>query len=658
MRPSLLLYLTANDDVQRVAVGPALAALAVAAGWRFECYYDRLALGRHFGGGETSGLRPGFAGGTPLAGGRHTDQLCRLAGQYPTVVVGDGRSAMWGPLADAGSEPLVDSDDPATIYEAVCRRLDRRPPDTVYVVDAEPRLVTGLQTAPYLAPEFLSGPPALGIELSADADALGRLTDIGVHRFVGLWPEPARSARFPVRLEQPSGDVALDTYASFTSDLAGRYAAWGSGVLLADPDLTAAQLSRIAHRRLIPLYGRPQRAILQRAAASIRRAEEPVLGRQYDDDDFVELGRLGHGLQVVDPGPPFEASPGLAAALPRDIASAVEPADAELAGWADEGRILVTLCLWAGMIREVDAIPRLLDLVLDTGLRAGLIVTTETIRAGDALLPLAVEVDRGGLLGRLEPVLGSTGHGVAAEWDLPDGVLADRLVSACRSFAELPAPLRPRGWWPLLDTPLRRSVPPPVRLDGHPRLLFTRRAEVHVEGAEAAGGGGSRVHARRLAGEIVRRAGAEALFGERRPFDGRRPGAFEPRIGAAVADCGLEYMFTKAGFGRQRVLWRRDGFVALPFTAGHWDGWSPFYTVRRAGDIEAAERRLRLRRGPGWLVSTVDSPLFALAGEVWEHGAQLHRLAARVAGGDRLVNVTPSVLARYARLLDDRRLGS
>jgi hypothetical protein len=53
----------------------------------------------------------------------------------------------------------------------------------------------------------------------------------------------------------------------------------------------------------------------------------------------------------------------------------------------------------------------------------------------------------------------------------------------------------------------------------------------------------------------------------------------------------------------------------------------------------------------------IDSPLFALPGEVWEHGAQLHEVSSAVAqggGSGELVNVTPHVAARYARLLAGR----
>ena len=122
----------------------------------------------------------------------------------------------------------------------------------------------------------------------------------------------------------------------------------------------------------------------------------------------------------------------------------------------------------------------------------------------------------------------------------------------------------------------------------------------------------------------------------------------------ALRDAGFSYMWTKAWFGRPRIALRDGEFVALTLTAGNWDGWSPFYTVGGAGDLKRAERRLK--RAPGWLVGTIDSPLWALSGEILERGSELYRIAeltARGGSSGRLVNVTPRVIARYARVLDE-----
>jgi hypothetical protein len=409
---------------------------------------------------------------------------------------------------------------------------------------------------------------------------------------------------------------------------------------------------------LLPLYGRPQIEAIETGETAIRDGEEPVWGRQYDDRDFIALGRLGRSLQLVDPDPPFDSA--REDAQPAAGATGHgEPEDAELEVWASEGRVLSTLLIWSGMVRELDCVPRLIDVVAATGLRAGLVLTAPSLELGSSLLaPLAFPVDRGGVLGLLEPLLASTGRGVCAETVMPDGVLRRTLGEArADALQRLPRGLAPTGWWPLLDAPLvpRRAWPFGVRA-GRPVLRFSPR------GASTGESGPStqrRRDLRGLAGAAVRRSGLERLFEELRPFESERPGQLDERVARDVRDAGFAYMWTKAGFGRPRVLHRDGDFVALSLTAGNWDGWSPFYTVGSAQDLARAERRLLRGGRPGWLVGTIDAPLWALSGEILERGCDLLRIARLMVRGGasgRLVNVTPNVIARYARILDEQGL--
>jgi hypothetical protein len=632
----LLLYLADGRDLQRFAVAPALAALADRAGWEFELYVDDFRAGRHFGGGPPEEARAGWSAGSLAAGGRHADQVRRLTRAYEVVAVGDTGSSLWPVLEESAAEPLARSCEPAALYRAAFERVGEPLPDTVLVVDAAPQGEHRLVVAPFLLAAFLDGPPALGLEASAQEP----LRDL---RHRGLFVARDRTPW----LGEREGEVAAETYADLTALLAERHAAWGEGILVGDPGLVAAQLPRARRRRLVPLYGRPQVDVIRRAAPLVRAAAEPVWGRQYDDRDFLELAALGHGLQVLDPGPPFGAAP--AASL---AAWTNEPSEDELRAWAAEGRVLATLVFWAGMVRESHCLAPLVDLVAATGLRAGVVLTVPALESADpaTLALLGVEPGRGGAGGLLEPLAGSTGYGVAAEPLLPEGVLA-RTLGEARA-----AGLAVRGWWPLLDTPLVAHEAPRVERRGlRPVIRFTPRGEPPAPADTPEGQAPGRVRdVRGLAGHAVRRLRLERLFEERRPFDDRRPGALDTGVAAAVRGAGFEYMWTKASFGECRPVLRDGDFVALPFTAGNWDGWSPFYTVGSAADVERAERRLLKSGGPGWLASTVDSPLFLLPGELLEHGARLYELASLVAGGGRsgrLVNVTPNVIARYSRLL-------
>jgi hypothetical protein len=162
-----------------------------------------------------------------------------------------------------------------------------------------------------------------------------------------------------------------------------------------------------------------------------------------------------------------------------------------------------------------------------------------------------------------------------------------------------------------------------------------------------------------LAGTLARRISLDRLFDPRRPFEDQRPGELDRGVAEAVRVAGFSYMWTKTAFGRPAVAYRRGDFVALTLTAGNWDGWSPFYTVGAVRDLTSPERRLLRTRRPGWLVGTIDSPLWALSGELLERGAELYRIAdltARGGASGRLVNVPPRVIARYARLLESQGL--
>src|SRR6266540_1050902 len=237
----LLLYVDSSANPGRYAVAPALASAAQRAGWSFECYYDSFRRGRHFGGGRLEDATPGWPAGSLVAGGRHADQILRLAVGYELVAVGDPESVLWPALDEAGAEALIQSTHPADVYAAAFERLGQPLPPRALLLDAAPQGTDGIIAAPYLYPAFFSGEPSLGLELGALDTARAALERLGVTEFVHVAP-----------------DVADGDYAQVTSALARAHADWGQGILLGDPDLVAAQLPKAARLRLLPLYGRPQ----------------------------------------------------------------------------------------------------------------------------------------------------------------------------------------------------------------------------------------------------------------------------------------------------------------------------------------------------------------------------------------------------------------
>ena len=488
-KPSLLLFLAHGGDPHRVAMAPVLAAAAERAGWAFDLYYDGRRSGRHFGGWEDGNRTEATGSGSLMAGGRHLDHALWLTTRYRVVALGDPASPLW-PVVESCGECALRSTDPAAIYETAFRLLEQPLPEEVAVLDMAPQTPLGIVAAPFLYPRLLAE-PRLGIDVGADAGLRERLEALGARRFVGLCVDPVRARHFPGGLDAVEGKVAGQSYASFSAGLAHRHAEWGRGTLLGDPELIAAQLPLAAAKRLLPLYGRPQTDVIDRAADLIRAGADPVYGRQFDDHDFFALGRLGRGLQIVDPDPPFAS----AAAVPLRIQEPprpftdYEPDDETLRRWAAEGRVLSTLVLWSGMIRELHCIPRILDLVAATGLRCGLVVTVDSLTQSSPadLALLAVPEERGGVLGRVELLLGSTGRGVCAEGEMEAAELARLLTGARAEMASmLPSGLMPRGWWPLVDSPLGPGSTPRLHWEeGRPVLRISPRPRPSAGAAAA-----------------------------------------------------------------------------------------------------------------------------------------------------------------------------
>jgi len=84
----------------------------------------------------------------------------------------------------------------------------------------------------------------------------------------------------------------------------------------------------------------------------------------------------------------------------------------------------------------------------------------------------------------------------------------------------------------------------------------------------------------------VRESPVGGLFEPIRPFDGARPGTAARQVLAAVGAAGFEYALTKAEFGSPPTLVTGvANLTVLNYTAGRWDGWTPFETVNNLGDL-------------------------------------------------------------------------
>jgi hypothetical protein len=684
-RSRLVLYLARYQNRHKNAVAATLAWLAEQREALFEVYYDSVRAGRHYGGGTPGpfGLLPGgeqdlglLTGGL-VTGARHAEALGAALQRFQTTAFCAGDVAFSNPLAVAAADGAaavhqVEEQDVVGLFEAVLASLNSPWPRTAVMVNAtpEPRL-EGIDA--YLWPEIFYR-RALGIESSMEEGQLRALRERGVERILTCGVSVGRR-RALGRLGFEVEDLHLlepgDDYALLTARVATRWEGHRRGWIAGDPVLASYWLPTACRERRAIIFGTPQSRVLELLRDGLRTSLEPaVLGRQYDDSDFFTLSGLGRSLQVVDPGrPPL---PVLAAYPPRwsparEDPAAEDPDDDQLRAFAREGRVLVSLVFWTGMIRETENLYALMDLLAMTGLSAGLVLTVQSLGYRPSPLDLlSVPRSQGGVFPGVEVLLGSCGTGAAIESLLSPEQLGSHLRAAREELERLELPRRwwPTGWWATMDAPLtplpRWRRPMPVRWTGSAPYLVQLRFRSHdgevVDGGEPPGTG---THAagwqERLRGRI-RDSRLKGFFSAYRPYESFGPGPLAPELALTVKEAGFSYMLSKSGFGRRPRLVHRDGdFVALNYTAGRWDGWTPFETVNDVADLRRAERYLLGRGRPGWLLGGIDSCLWAFSGELWEAAprlAAIARFAAHGGASGRLVNVPPRVVARYARLLD------
>jgi hypothetical protein len=295
------------------------------------------------------------------------------------------------------------------------------------------------------------------------------------------------------------------------------------------------------------------------------------------------------------------------------------------------------------MIRELDAVAAVADLLAATRLRAGLALTVPS--AEHLPMPVSVLADAcRSAGGGLDLLLASTGSGIAFEALLDDGYLSGCLGSARRRL-ELISGCPVLGWWPLLDG---RLAPHRQRLRLRERRLVSPFSYI-----------GRHDEDRRVSG--VQRSPMLPRLGllQARPFDWERPGPPAAELRRTVAEAGFRYMVSKhrPPMTRPPSGPPPDGLVMLPAVAP-WGGWTPFRTVSGVKDLERIERRMTADGRPGCLTATIDAPLWLLSGERWLHAERMRALAEFVVQGGtrgRMVNASPATVARYAVVLGRRR---
>jgi hypothetical protein len=656
-RPNLLLFFTSADHPQRDAACATLAWLAAAEGSLFECYFDSTHSGIHFGGGHPGWYDAADLRGGTVTGGRHIEAFHLLLQHFQCEAVCLGPTLFEGPLRSAGIPIRSRSGQLTRFYREVFESSTVQWPETLLVVGDGGR-PQGIRLSPYAFPEIVNRRLlAVGDGEQLPVTGLGAETTLE-----GLWLPPERLKAWREaghELAEITGPPTGSPVAEQTAWMAERWQETSTGFLLGDPELVGRWTPSAARYGWTPLYGIPQAKVIDKMSGVIAKTSL-AHGRQYHDEDFFILSKLGVGFQVIDPGsPPFPVIRESRTCWPKPPIEPLEPSDEDLLRWADEGRVLSTILFWTGMIRELQNLYPLADLLSLTGLHAGLVVTTESFAymSGPPLTLVAVPRESGGLFPRVELLLTDTGSGVLVAADAPPEKFAATLAKSVEELAgRLGDPtLVPKGWWAHMDAPMTLRRRPRISwFPDRPRLRV-RYASRNRELSEPTVGDGAQESLRNRARARVRQSWLARYFAPLRPYESWRPGLPSRSVLEGVRNAGFEYAITKSAFGPvPRAMIDVQGLTVLNQTAGRWDGWSPFHTINALIDLEDAERSLLNRDRPGWLLGALDTCLWTFTGPVWKRGTELGNICSWLAAGGRsgrLINVTPRTVARYSRLL-------
>ena len=673
-KKKLILYLSKFNCPENISIASTLAWLSKSKSYLFDNYYDSYHQGIHFEGGDTRSMETGKLTGGTVSGDSHFEALYFLLHNFDvsTIIFQD---SIFTNVIKHFNVPIISRTKQINLlYRNIFDNLDAPMPSDIVMIGSNfNSALSGLEA--YLYPEIFYR-QAIGVSDAITEDELDDLYREGSKVFCFYVDEGIIT-----RLKQRKHDIEVvdrikknDDYLRVTKRIALRWKDKIKGWMLGDPTLVSHWLPKACEENLLSMYSVPQDKIVSQLGDLIASKGVVVYGRQYNDRDFFDLSNLNQCLQVIDPcRPPFQSVKHVDYSWNKNQNTEgfyeLEYSDKELIRFAEEGRILVSLMFWSGMIREIANFYRLMDLFAITKLKCGLVLTEQSfeymMHAPFELL--TIPLHQGGVYPFVEPVLGSCGIGVGIEAYIDKLRLRKTLRDALStiSLKVKNENYMPRGWWTTMDTTLEKlplsKRPKPFRfLKYSPYIQI--RYPIKNNKFEKRSSPFLKTSLNRIKVVLIDRLKEKILdgglikyFEPYRPYESYRASTIKKDIIETAKSVGLKYMFTKSGFNEKpKEKYLDNNFIALNYTAGQWDGWTPFETINDVSDLKRSEKNLMKNKKPGWMVSTIDSCLWTFSGEFWKKGSKLYEIAQFCAQGGKskkLINVKPFTISRYARII-------
>jgi hypothetical protein len=638
---TLVMFLSTWDNPHKDAIAATLAWLTDRLNLHFEVYYEAVYSGKHF---SPYSLEDFF--GSTVVGGSHLERFYLLNKLFDVKYVIYGQPKLFSSslLERIGANIIVETQDLSDFYQKIFSHFKVQLPKDLVLVETRPfqgnlelssksknhgyikKLVINsrnklfskrkplnnnlINVNPYCYPEIFHR-QALGAgftsPLNFDIHEIADITNIHTFFLPDEKVDELKEQSFKVSLIDKIQQG--DTYWSITNRIMSRWQRHSNGVTFSDPVLTSYWLPWLCRHKKLAVYEpfmEPVRRQMRDMALNTK--DRTVYGRHSNDRDITELSKDDIIWNIMDPGRP--SFPIMEEAdyrmyQPEKTCYELEPDDDTLRSFADERKILCTYLFYSPDIRHVEVLPRINELAMLTGMKAGVAITAQWYQMNPEILEtINVPLENGGVFPNVEPLLCSAGMGVGVEAKefLKETTLRKHLMDARKIIAETAgSKFVPKGHYPFLDTlkdyPYAKSVLNCVS-DADPSFKI-----------------------------------------------------FE--------DLGFDYSISYLSPGNPKTLFKSENFVAINHTSKQWCPYSPFLVMSDLNEVKQLEHSLSLKKKSGWIIASLDSPLWLYSYYQWQKANKLFEMASYTSRGGatgKLIPATPHVISRYARILAEEGL--
>lgn len=605
MKKELLFMLGDFANVNKNAIAATCAWLANVNDYLFELYYDSYRSGKHYC-GEPFRFKDNiipvedYFGSTVLGGGHH-EQFYLLNGLFKTSYLLIDTPTIFESSIRGFDSPIINSDTSIiNIYTSLFKYFKTPFPDTITILGMRKTKGMPLGADVYYCSEIFFN-KTIGVSDYITNEELLQFKNLGVMklRLIGFSEDVSQKyEKLGFAIQEIKLHSENDDYGIVSINLANERERDIQGVSISDPVLASYFLPWLLRHRTLPVFSFDLPGNLQKIAMLAKSHNQKVIyGRQNCDNDILELSKHDLVLQIVDPNrPPFpvvEEANFSWSFRKADYSLVDDISDEMLVQWAEEGRVLTSLLFHAGDVRHSSIIWRIFDFVALYKLHIGIGVTADWWNWAPELMELtSIPMNKGGMFPYIEPILYAGGLGITAEGKGYHSVesLIENLSTAKNQIKKIAGTEAiPKGYYTFLDIQLRDW-----------------------------------------------RVGHDTLY-------------------ESLADQGFDYLITSLNPGKSEVHYTKNNFVTINHSVPFFSFYSNFIRANNLDDIINSEDIYREFKKPGWVLAALDSPIWGFEHAPWECGDKLKEISEYMTSGGNtgnLINTTPSVIARYAKIID------